>query len=131
MPLERGALTQKQIIMKQSKETIEKFNWRLWDDPTLTSINILTWAFKEFNKKNAWETWTKDEKKMIMEHFSMPQKSFPSYLNQLAPKGRGDNGLFKSIVRAREVAWILKEKGINLNIGEFIDYSNCWKNNKK
>ena len=107
-------------------------NWRAWEDPTMFSINILTWAFKEFDKKNAWEPWTKEEKELIKEQFNITQKSFPGFLNQYKPgKGRVDNGLFKAIVRAREIAWILKEKDINLNIDEFIDYTDCWKVNEK
>ena len=103
------------------------YNWRAWDDPTVFSVNIFSWAFKEFNKTSAWEPWSKEEKEIIKKQFDINTKTFPGFLNQLKPKGSGDNGLFKAIVRAREIAWILKEKNINLNIDEFVDYTDCWK----
>ena len=110
--------------------TNKHHNWRSWDQPTLLSIQVLTWAFKEFGKKHAWEAFTKEEKALIMEHFNITTKSFPGFFNQLKPgKGNVDHGKFVSIVRARETAWILKEKNINLNVNEFIDYSDCWQNN--
>ena len=104
------------------------YNWRIWEDPTLFSVNVFTWAFKTFDMKSPWEPFNIDQKALIKVHFNIKIKSFPRFLTQLKPLGR-DNGLFKSIVRAREVAWILKEKDINLNIDEFIDYSDCWKQN--
>ena len=107
-------------------------NWRAWSDPTMFSINVLVWAFREFDKKNAWEPWTKEEKAAIKERFNITQKSFPGFLNTFKPNGsRTGNGLFVSIVRAREIAWILKEKNINLDIYDFIDHTDCWRINDK
>ena len=104
-------------------------NWRAWDQPSLLSIQVFMWAFKEFNKKNAWEKWSKEEKDLIKQHFDIKIKGFPSFLDKRTP-AKGYHGLFVAVVRARETAWILKEKNINININEFIDYTNCWKKNE-
>ena len=101
-------------------------NYRVWEDPTLFSVNVFTWAFKTFDMKSPWERFSIDQKALIKVHFDIGTKGFPKFLETYKPI-QNDNGMFRAVVRAREMAWILKEKDINLNIDEFVDYSNCWK----
>ena len=101
-------------------------NYRVWEDPTLFSVNVFTWAFKTFDMKSPWERFNIDQKALIKVHFDIGTKGFPKFLETYKPI-QNDNGMFRAVVRAREMAWILKEKDINLNIDEFVDYSNCWK----